>query len=70
MRKDNTFQVKNVRYEAPRGLADRKVQVRFNRACPGRVVVYYRNERMGEAVKLDLYANDRPPKPPDAKEKQ
>jgi len=59
VRKDNTFQVRNVRYEAPRDLAGRKIQVRFNRANLTRIVVFYKNERMGEASVLDFYANDR-----------
>ena len=59
VRKDNTFQVKNVRYEAPRGLAGMKIQVRFNRANPTRIIVFSKNERMGEATELDFYANDR-----------
>lgn len=59
-RKDNTFSVKGVRYEAPRDLSNRKIQVRFNRADPSRVVVYYNGERMGDAAKLDFLSNDRP----------
>lgn len=59
VRKDNTFQVKNVRYEAPRGLAGMKVQVRFNRVDLSRIIVFFKNERMGEATELDYYANDR-----------
>ena len=59
VRKDNTFQVRNVRYEAPRDLAGRKIQVRFNRANLTRIVVFYKKERMGEATELDFYANDR-----------
>lgn len=59
VRKDNTFQVRTIRYEAPRGLAGLKIQVRFNRANPDRIVIFYKNERMGEATVLDLYANDR-----------
>jgi len=59
VRKDNTFQVNNVRYEAPRGLAGMKIQVRFNRANPNRIIVFFKNERMGEATELDFYANDR-----------
>ncbi len=59
VRKDNTFQVRNIRYEAPRDLAGRKIQVRFNRANLTRIVVFYKNERMGEATELDFYANDR-----------
>ena len=62
VRKDNTFQIRNVRYEAPRDLSARKIQVRFNRAKPKRIVVYYKGERMGEATKLDFLSNDRAPR--------
>jgi len=59
---DNTFPLKNVRYEAPRHLPSRKVQVRYQRKRPHRrVVVYYKGERMGEARPLDPVANDRAP---------
>lgn len=60
VRKDNTFQLLGRRYEAPRDLSSRKIQVRFNRAAPGRIVVYYQGERMGEAAELDFPGNDRP----------
>ena len=62
---DNTFPFKNLRYEAPRHLPNRTVQVRFQRNQPTRkLVVYYKAERMGEARPLDFTANDRPPQPP------
>ena len=51
--------MKNIRYEAPRGLAGMKIQVRFNRANPTRIIVFFNNDRMGEATELDFYANDR-----------
>ena len=70
VRKDNTFQVNRYRYEAPRNLANTKICVRFNRARPGRIIVYYKNQRMGEANLLDPVANDRPPKPFKRKEQQ
>ncbi len=58
---DNTFSFANVRYEAPRRLPSRKIQVRFARKRPHeRVVVYYKSERMGPAHPLDFTANDRP----------
>ena len=61
---DNTFAFKNGRYEAPRHLPNRKVQVRFERRRPTRkLVVYYKAERMGEARALDFTANDRPRSP-------
>lgn len=65
VRKDNTFQVGNTRYEAPRDLSGRVVQVRFDRAAPSRIVVFFQGERMGEAAKLDFLANDRPARPAD-----
>lgn len=63
VRKDNTFSVGAVRYEAPRDLSGRQIEVRFNRATPERIVVFYKGERMGEATRLDFLANDRPPRP-------
>jgi len=65
VRADNTFSFKNLRYEAPRHLPDRKIQIRFQRSQPTRrVAVFYQGERMGEARLLDSIANDR--KRPDA----
>jgi transposase InsO family protein len=63
VRKDNTFSVGNVRYEAPRNLSARQIQVRFNRANPNRIIVFYKGERMGEATRLDFLANDRASSP-------
>ncbi len=62
VRADNTFSFKAVRFEAPRHLPERTIQVRFERRRPAaRVIVYYKGERMGEARPLDAVANDRPP---------
>lgn len=62
VRADNTFSFKSVRFEAPRHLPDRTIQVRFERKAPThRVVVYYKAERMGEARPLNPIANDRKP---------
>ena len=61
VRADNTFSFKGVRYETPRHLASRKIQVRYERKRPHRkVVVFYKGERMGDARPLDAIANDRP----------
>jgi len=57
---DNTFTVKKVRLEAPRDLRNRTIEVRFDRQNFGRVVVYFKGERMGEARAVDFIANDRP----------
>ena len=58
VRKDNTFSILSTRYEAPRDLADKHIQVRFNRAKADRIIVFYKGERMGQATKLDFLAND------------
>ena len=64
VRADNTFSFKSIRFEAPRHLPNRTLQIRFQRKAPTtRVIVYYKGERMGEAKPLDAVANDRPPAP-------
>jgi len=61
VRADNTFSFKTLRFEAPRHLPDRTIQVRFQRLNPTtRVIVYYKGQRMGPARLLDPVANDRP----------
>ena len=62
VKNDNTFSLGGRRLEAPRDLRGRKIQVRFNRHRPERVIVYYKEQRMGQARPLDPVANDRPPK--------
>jgi len=62
VRKDNTFQVSGQRYEAPRDLRARTIQVRYDRTKLDRVIVYLGGERMGQATPLDLISNDRPAK--------
>jgi len=63
VRKDNIFQVNGIRYECPRDLSSRKIQVRYRRAKPERIIVFYKGERIGQATPLDLLANDRKPMP-------
>ena len=60
---DNTFSLRGTRYEAPRDLHSRKVQIRFDRRNPTRVLVYFKGERQGEARPVDFQANDRKPTP-------
>lgn len=59
---DNTFSFKRIRFEAPRDLRSRKIQVRFNRQNFDKAVVYYKGERMGQARPVDFVGNDRPSK--------
>ncbi len=62
VRADNTFAFKSLRFEAPRHLPERTIQVRCERRRPTqRVIVYYKGERLGEAKLLDPVANDRKP---------
>ena len=65
VRADNTFSFKAIRFEAPRHLPERTIQIRFERQRPTqRVIVYYKGERMGEVRPLDPVANDRKPLSP------
>ena len=65
VRADNTFSFKSLRFEAPRHLPERTIQVRFQRKDPtARLIVYYKGERMGQARLLDPVANDRPARRP------
>ena len=59
---DNTFSFRRCRFEAPRDLRSRKIQIRFDRKRPERVVVFYKGDRMGDARPVDLVANDRKPR--------
>ena len=64
VRADNTFSFQARRFEAPRHLPNRTIQIRYERKrAASRVIVYYKGERMGEARPLDPVANDRPPRP-------
>jgi hypothetical protein len=68
VRADNTFFFRSTRYEAPRHLPLRTIQVRHRRSDrdpDAPVIVYYKNERMGRARPVNLTANDRkPPRAP------
>jgi putative transposase len=57
VKKDNTFPFKNNRYEAPADLRQKQIAIRFDRARPDRIVVYYKDQRIGEARELDLISN-------------
>ncbi len=59
VRKDNTFSLKGQRYEPPMDFRKKTIQLRFNRYQITKVVVYYKNERMGDASILNPYANDK-----------
>lgn len=57
VKKDNTFSFQNIRYEAPADLRDKTITIRFDREKPDRIIVFYKNQRIGQAKTLDLIAN-------------
>jgi len=57
VKKDNTFSFNTVRYEAPVDLRGREITIRYERSKKNRIIVYYRNNREGEAKELDLIIN-------------
>lgn len=61
---DNTFRFAAIRWEAPRDLRHREIQLRHHvdeRGKPAApLIVYYQNQRQGQATPVDFLANDRP----------
>jgi hypothetical protein len=57
VKKDNTFSVFNRRFEAPRDLRNKTIQIRFDRHQKNKVLVYFKDQPMGEAKPVDLIAN-------------
>jgi putative transposase len=57
VKKDNTFSFQGRRYETPVELADREIQIRYERHRADTLVVYYKGQRMGLAHLLDPIAN-------------
>jgi len=57
VKKDNTFSFKNVRYETPVDLRNKQITIRYERTTRNCIVVYYKDQRMGEARHLDPVAN-------------
>ncbi len=59
VKKDNTFSFKNIRYEPDADLRNRQITIRFDRNRTDKVIVYYKDHRIGEAQRLDPVANSR-----------
>ena len=59
VKNDNTFSYKSNRYETPVHLAGKKVQLRIDRRSPNSLIVYYKGQRMGNAIPLDPVLNGR-----------
>ncbi len=57
VKKDNTFSLFNTRYEAPRDVRTKKIQVRFDRFKQDKVLVFYKGMHLGEAHPVDFIAN-------------
>jgi transposase InsO family protein len=55
--KTNLFSINNQRYECPVDLREKKIQVRYERTRHDRFIVYFNEQRMGEATRLDLHFN-------------
>lgn len=61
--KTNVFSLHNRKYECPVDLREKKVQVRYDRSRRDRLIVYFKDKRMGEAQQLDLHFNARSRRP-------
>lgn len=57
VKKDNTFSFKSKRYETPVDLRDKTITIRYERHHTKRIIIYYKNTRMGEAKLLDQISN-------------
>lgn len=59
VKKDNTFSFNKIRYETPADLREKEITIRYDRHRPDKIIVYYKDHRIGEARVLDLIANGR-----------
>lgn len=59
VKKDNTFSFKSIRYEPCTYLQGKKITIRFERSNPADIIVYYKDQRIGPARRLDLIANSK-----------
>lgn len=55
--KTNVFSINNQRFECPVDLRNQKVQVRFDRTRRNTFVVFFNDQRMGEATPLNVHQN-------------
>jgi putative transposase len=61
--KTNLFSINSQKYECPVDLREKTIQVRYNRTRRDRFIVYFGDQRMGEASLLDLHFNARQRQP-------
>ena len=59
--KVNVFSINNQRFECPVDLRNKTIQVRYNRKQRDRFIVYFNDQRMGEATPLHQYFNAQQP---------
>jgi len=55
--KTNVFSINSQKYECPVDLRGKRIQVRYDRTRRERFIVYFNDQRMGQASRLDLYFN-------------
>lgn len=60
--KVNVFAINTQKYECPVDLRGKTIQVRYDRLRRDRYIVYFKDQRMGEATPLNLYFNAQQPK--------
>ena len=53
----NVFSINAQKYECPVDLRGKTIQVRYNRNSRDRYLVYFKDQRMGEATPVNLYFN-------------
>ena len=58
--KVNVFSINNQKFECPVDLRNKTIQVRYNRRQRDCFVVYFNDQRMGEATPLNQYFNAQP----------
>jgi len=59
--KVNVFSINNQKFECPVDLRNKTIQVRYNRRQRDCFIVYFNDQRMGEATPLNVYFNAQQP---------
>ncbi len=62
--KVNVFSINNQKFECPVDLRNKTVQIRYNRRRRDTFIVYFKDQRMGEATPLNQYFNALKPSKP------
>ena len=55
--KTNVFSINSQKWECPVDLREKSIQVRYDRNRRDRFIVFFKDQRMGEASLLNLYHN-------------